>query len=106
MIREHGWTQGLLPLSLISGLTDMDAISLSIARDHGMEEDAALLATRAVVLAAISNTLLKAGMAVSLGSRGLKLRIGIVLGATTLLGVLWMFLGAEAFSFGDASQRG
>lgn len=92
VIREQGWTESLLPLAFVSGLTDMDAISLSMARDHGAQI-AATLATQAVVLAAVSNTLLKAGMAIALGSAGLKTRIAIVLGATAAVGVAWMFVG-------------
>ena len=95
MVREQGWTQSLLPLSFVSGLTDMDAISLSIARPQGGEGSVPGLATRAVVLAAVSNTLLKAGMAITLGSPGLKLRIGLVLGATAVVGVAWILLGAR-----------
>lgn len=102
VVREQGWTEGLLPLSFISGLTDMDAISLSIARDQGNEETASDLATRAVVLAAISNTLLKGGMAIILGSTGVKVRIAIILGLTGLLGVAWMFVGPAFFPFGFA----
>jgi uncharacterized membrane protein (DUF4010 family) len=100
VIRAQGWTEGMLPLSFVSGLTDMDAISLSLARESEAEPNGMTVATRAVILAAVSNTLLKAGMAVVLGSPGLKLRIGIVLGATMVLGVLWMFVGPEWFSFG------
>jgi uncharacterized membrane protein (DUF4010 family) len=100
VIRELGWTQGLLPLSFLSGLTDMDAISLSIARDHATADSMLELATRAVILAAVSNTLLKAGMAIVLGSPGLKVRIGIVLGATALVGVVTMFFAGQFPSFG------
>ena len=89
LVREQGWTQGLLPLSFVSGLTDMDAISLSLAQDAAGATPAADLAVRAVVMAAISNTLLKAGMALALGSPGLRWRIGIVLGATALAGAAW-----------------
>ncbi len=95
-IRAEGWTEGLLPLSFVSGLTDMDAISLSVARDHGTAEKVSSLGTQAVVLAAVSNTLLKAGMSLVLGSPGLKVRIGIVLGATAAVGVGWMV--ATSFS--------
>ncbi len=91
-VRAEGWTEGLLPLSFVSGLTDMDAISLSIARDHGPEPAATALATRAVVLAAVSNTLLKGGMGLALGSSGLRPRVGLVLGATALAGVAWMLV--------------
>jgi uncharacterized membrane protein (DUF4010 family) len=105
-IREQGWTQGLLPLSFVSGLTDMDAISLSVARDH-LSGESFTLASRAVVLAAISNTLLKAAMAIGLGSAGLKWRIGLVLGATAAVGAAWMLFGAEwlPFSAGRASPN-
>lgn len=92
VVREQGWTQGLLPLSFVSGLTDMDAISLSIARDQQGAAEVPTLATQAVIIAAVSNTLLKAGMAVVLGSAGLKARISIVLGITAAVGVAWAIL--------------
>ena len=92
VIREQGWTQGLLPLAFVSGLTDMDAISLSVARDHGAEKTNAVLATRAVVLAAVSNTLVKAGMTIAVGSTGLKWRTAMVLGATAVIGIASMFV--------------
>jgi uncharacterized membrane protein (DUF4010 family) len=96
-VRAEGFTQGLLPLSFVSGLTDMDAISLSIARDHSGDAANPGLAARAVVLAAVSNTLLKTGMAAMLGSRGLKWRVGIVLGATALIGTGWIMFGQMLF---------
>lgn len=89
-VSKQGWTQGLLPLSFVSGLTDMDAISLSVASDAGNGQIALPLAARAVVLAAVSNTILKAGMAIALGSAGLRWRIGGVLGATMAIGVAWL----------------
>lgn len=91
---QLGFAQSLLPLSFLSGLTDMIAISLSIAR-HGVGEgNPATLATSAVVLAAISNTLLKAVLAVSLGSPGLRLRVALVLGATAAAGGGWLLWSA------------
>lgn len=98
-VRELGWTQSLLPLAFVSGLTDMDAISLSVARDHGSEHTAPDLATRAVVLAAVSNTLLKGGMGIALGSPGLKVRLAIILGLTAALGVVWMLVGPSLLPF-------
>lgn len=91
-VREQGWTESLMPLAFVSGLTDMDAISLSIARDEGGEDMTTALATQAVVLAAVANTLLKAGMGIMLGSRGLKLRLAVVLGVTGAIGVGWIVL--------------
>lgn len=105
VIREKQWTQGMLPLSFVSGLTDMDAISLSLARDYRAEQAAPGLATRAVVLAAVSNTLLKAGMAIVLGSPGLKLRITVVLGATAATAIAWMLFGAELLPQNPGAER-
>ena len=102
VIREQGWTEGMLPLAFISGLTDMDAISLSIAQDYGSDAAGSDLATRAVVLAAVSNTVLKAGMAIALGSTGLKWRIAMVLGATAVVAVAWMLFGANLLSLPTA----
>jgi len=80
---------GLLPLSFISGLTDVDAISLSIAGNHTIPLD---LAAKAVVLAAVSNSLLKAGLAISLGSPTLRRHVAIVLGLTSLAGICGLWL--------------
>lgn len=87
---ELGFTRGLLPLAFVSGLTDMDAISLSMAQTSGITPQE--LAVKAVVLAAVSNTLLKAGLAISIGSAAIRLRIALVLGLTAAAGVAAMAL--------------
>jgi uncharacterized membrane protein (DUF4010 family) len=106
IFREQGWSHGLLPLSFLSGLTDMDAISLSVAREHGGATSGPDLATRAVVLATVSNTLIKSGMAWALGSTGLRRRIVAVLGATALLGAAWILFGPGGFSLAEAPATG
>lgn len=80
------WQAGILPLSFVSGLTDMDAISLSMANNTRTDAVPLDLAARAVVLAAVANSLLKAGLAAGLGSPVLRLRAGGVLLATALAG--------------------
>ena len=87
VFRAQGWTDGLLPLSFVSGLTDLDAIALSLARE-GTDGHATTTAL-AVTVAAVANTLLKAGLAVALGSPGLRRRIAVVLGATAAAGTAW-----------------
>ena len=77
----------LLPLSFFSGLTDMDAISLSVTSNHTSGGVPLRLATQAIIVAAVANSLLKAGLAVSLGSRVLRREVSIVLGLTALVGV-------------------
>jgi uncharacterized membrane protein (DUF4010 family) len=83
---------GLLPLSFISGLTDMDAISLSMANNLRSASIDLPLAARAVILAGVANSLLKAALAASLGSPLLRLRAGSVLVATAVVGAGAMFL--------------
>ncbi len=87
---QLGLAQSILPLSFVSGLTDMDAISLSMARNGAGENAPAGLATQAIVLAAIANTLLKAGFAIALGSPALRARVALILGATAITGAAWL----------------
>ncbi|HET8734194.1 MAG TPA: DUF4010 domain-containing protein, partial [Anaeromyxobacteraceae bacterium] len=60
---------GTYAAALIAGTTDMDAIALSMAELAGQQVPMAVAAT-AVVLAGFTNTVVKGGMAVALGSWG------------------------------------
>jgi len=88
------WTQdtlgntGVYVSSLASGLTDVDAITLSMARLSGAGDIAMNTATRAVVLATASNTLVKGGMIVSLGSPELRRYALPIFGSLIVSGVL------------------
>jgi uncharacterized membrane protein (DUF4010 family) len=81
------WNAGLLPLSFASGLTDMDAISLSLANSREAGSVALETAGLAVTLAAVANTLMKAGLALTLGSPGMRRPVVTVLGFTAAAGV-------------------
>ncbi len=83
---------GLLPLSFVSGLTDMDAIALSMAGAQAADQVPLLLATKAVIVGGVGNTVLKAGFAISLGSPALRRDVSLVLGATAAVGfaTLWL----------------
>jgi uncharacterized membrane protein (DUF4010 family) len=64
---------GVYVASVLAGLTDVDAITLSMAQLSEAQGSVALpTAARAVVLATISNTLVKGGIALSAGSRPLR----------------------------------
>lgn len=91
VLSESNLTDGLLALSFLSGLTDMDAIALSITNHLKDGTVAATLATQAVILAAVANTVLKGGLAFGLGSRQLKRHIAIALGTTILAGGVVFF---------------
>jgi uncharacterized membrane protein (DUF4010 family) len=75
---------GLYVASFLSGLTDLDAISLSLAQLQKAGHLAAGEGVRALLIAAMANALLKAGIAVTLGSSTMRRPVLIVLGATAL----------------------
>ena len=64
---------GVYVSSVLAGLTDVDAITLSMAELSQPGGDVeVVVASRAVTLAAMSNTVVKAGIVLSTGSSGLK----------------------------------
>jgi len=86
----------LLPLSFVSGLTDLDAISLSVAKNAGAATIVSDLAVRAIVTAAIANSLLKTVLAVSLGSPVLRKHVTVLMALTVAAGVAGFYLIGDA----------
>lgn len=78
-------TGGLYVSAVAAGLTDVDAITLSVTEMHrgGLAQT---VATVAISLAAVTNTLVKTGLATSLGGAALGKRVGAVLGGAMALG--------------------
>jgi uncharacterized membrane protein (DUF4010 family) len=85
-------TTGVHVVALLSGLTDMDAIALSLSRSSAAGDLDKSTAVAAILLAAASNTLLKGGFALAYGSPELRKRILIVFSATIALGVAGWFI--------------
>jgi uncharacterized membrane protein (DUF4010 family) len=79
---------GVYLASFLSGLTDLDAISLSLSQLAGSGGIGLQDATRAILVAAGANSLLKLGLASSLGGPALRAPVSIVLGATAALAAL------------------
>jgi uncharacterized membrane protein (DUF4010 family) len=63
---------GVYLSSVVAGLADVDAITLSMARLHEGGDLGAVTATRAIVIAAAANTVLKGGIVALTGTRGLR----------------------------------
>jgi uncharacterized membrane protein (DUF4010 family) len=63
---------GIYVSSAAAGLADVDAITLSLAQLTKTGEIAASTASRAIVLAVVSNTIVKGLMVLFLGTRGLR----------------------------------
>jgi uncharacterized membrane protein (DUF4010 family) len=67
---------GLYASAILAGLTDVDAITLSLSELHRSGTDASVAAT-GITLAAITNTLVKAGIALVAGGRALGGRVAL-----------------------------
>jgi uncharacterized membrane protein (DUF4010 family) len=91
----------LLPLSFVSGLTDMEAISLSLGRNF--KGDGLALAAKGVILAAVANSIMKGVLAAVIASKGVRWPIAIMMGITSACGVAGMFLVGE--SGGDTPEQ-
>ncbi|MFO8098918.1 MAG: MgtC/SapB family protein [Salinibacter sp.] len=63
---------GVYVSSLVAGLADVDAITLSMARLNEAGDLTSTTATRAIVIAAAANTILKGGILVLVGQRELR----------------------------------
>ena len=96
--REHFGESGLYTAAVISGLTDMDAITLSTAQFVSRDEINPTLGWRVILLASLSNFAFKAGIVASLGDRSLFKLICIVFGAAMLAGgaILWLWPAPSA----------
>jgi len=91
--RERFGQSGLYVVAGLSGLTDMDAITLSTCRLVAQDRLDPNIGWRAIVLAVTSNLVFKAGLAGALGGRALLWRVGWAFGLLVLLGVaLLLFL--------------
>jgi len=66
-LQDIAGSRGLYVLALASGLTDVDAITLSSLRMFGMERLSAPQAVTAITLATLSNLAFKAGLVVTIG---------------------------------------
>jgi uncharacterized membrane protein (DUF4010 family) len=89
-VRGQFGDPGILPLAGLLGFTDMDALTIAMARLQPAAEMAALGA-KAITVGILSNTILKLGLVVGLGSKEFRRLAGaglVLLGVATLLGLL------------------
>ena len=75
---------GLYLAAGIAGLTDVDAITLAMADLAKTDATSVAISARAIVIAVMSNTLVKSGMAIGLGSAELR-RITLPISALLLV---------------------
>ncbi len=91
IVEERFSSQGLYLVSILAGMTDVDAITLSLAgfARSGGDESTAIYA---ITMAALANTFVKCGLVVFLSGRGLKRRVLPATLAVAATGILALFL--------------
>ena len=89
--KEYLPDSGLYAIAALSGLADLDAITLSTARLVESERLSVDSAWRSILIAALSNLVFKCGLVLAVGDRKLFRDIAWLLGVSSLLGaaVLW-----------------
>jgi uncharacterized membrane protein (DUF4010 family) len=83
---------GVYAVAAVSGLTDVDAVTISMARMSQQDLQPAV-ATTAIVTAASVDTAVKAGIALVVGGAGIGLRVVAVYVAVLVAGGLALWLG-------------
>jgi uncharacterized membrane protein (DUF4010 family) len=85
--KNHFGNQGLFIVAVISGLTDMDAISLSISQMVSARQLDGASGWRLIMTASLSNLLFKTAIVAILGSRQLLLRVCILFDIALAIGI-------------------
>ena len=98
IVQEHFPPSGLYAVAAIAGLTDVDAITLSMAEFAKSGE--ARVAVIAIVIAAVSNTIVKCGMAFAIAGRefGRPLLIATIVTLAAGLGTAYAARDREPWS--------
>lgn len=91
--QEYLGAAGLYAVAAVSGLTDMDAITLSSAQLAAAGTLDAGTAWRAILIAALANFVFKFGVVASIASRDLTRRVAVAFGLAAAGGgaILWLW---------------
>jgi uncharacterized membrane protein (DUF4010 family) len=92
LAQTHLPGEGLYVVAGLAGLTDVDAITLSMADLARQGGAPPATAVGAIAVAAVANTLVKCGLVVALGSRPLRRRLvpATLAALAAGLGSLWL----------------
>ena len=91
-VKEHFGNDALYIVAALSGLTDMDAITLSTAQMINKDRLDVDIGWRMILIGALSNLVFKAGAVAVLGHRKLLLRVSIAFGIALAGGILLLVL--------------
>jgi len=91
LTERYAPAEGLYLVAALAGLTDVDAITLSMA-EYARQSTLHAAAATAITVAALSNTVVKCGMVVVLGSPALRRRLLTATAIILLAGSLMIWL--------------
>ncbi len=94
--QQYFGSEGLYIVAVLSGSTDMDAITLSTARMSLSDDQILAAGWRLIVVGALANLVLKAGIAGILGGRRLLVQIAILFSVPMIGGILLLALWPTA----------
>jgi uncharacterized membrane protein (DUF4010 family) len=90
--KKHYGERGLYVVAILSGLTEMDAISLSTGQMMADGQVSADTGWRLMLAAALANVVFKGGAVAVLGDRKLFVRVAVLFGISLVIGVLLLLL--------------
>jgi len=90
--KEYLGQAGLYGVAVLSGLTDMDAITLSTAELMRKDDMETPTGWRVILVAALANLVFKGGMAGFLGNRDLLVRVALYYAIALVIGLAIVFL--------------
>jgi len=90
-VQHYAPGKGLYLVAVLAGSTDVDAITLSMA-SYAKQSGEEVLAVRAITLAALSNTAVKAGLIVALGGAALRTRTLVAAAIILTVGIAALFV--------------
>ncbi|WP_053991993.1 MgtC/SapB family protein [Mangrovimonas sp. TPBH4] len=96
---EKFGNEALYLVSIVSGLTDVDAITLSISHLMKIDNISVHLGWKLILLAALSNLVFKGIMAMMLGTRQLAKWVAVVFGIALVIGLLIIWLWPDWLHF-------
>ena len=97
--KDYLGQSGLYIVSIVSGLTDMDAITLSLSSSLNRGEIESHLTWKLILVASLANLVFKGGMASALGTPKLAKIVWILFGLSIASGILVVLLWPEQWSF-------
>jgi len=95
VVQDHYGEVGVYVISLLSGITDVDAITLSLSELSSDQKLSVAASSLGIVIASVTNSLVKLGIVYWIGGRALGWRLTLfyLVTLSILGGVLWLEQG-------------